>query len=163
MSDRSTMTPLTELEMAAKRVMATPVADEDVPDWLARVRKVERDLGEYRRELLGETPDVAGEHYEIVTHITKKASFNPSAILYDLLEATNLNVLTLLRELVDAGALKLSFVRTKLVNYMHKRGVDVRVASHEIADEGIDGPHIGIVVTERREIKAREDETDAER
>lgn len=145
---------LTTLEKAATRVIEGPQPTDDrVADALGRILFVERKLGQYRRGLAAESPDVKGKDYELVTVRRASRSYNTQGLLAKFANATGSgSPLEAIRRLIDSGALRLTWSYRKLLKAAADFDVTIATAKHEIED-GDPEADIGEVWTEAQQVK----------
>ena len=149
-----------ELELASQNVpkVAFPEGGDGV-DLLGRIRKVEVDLGEFRRGALAETPDdERGRAYRVDPGYKRTYSFNWPRILKDLAEAIDADgytvldafMLLLLGDGERPGAIKAEGSIQKLRRIAEAYGMALQVSPGEIDVElaDLDAPHVGY--TEKR-------------
>ena len=145
---------LTDMEASASRLTRTAVPDDLVADVAGRCQHVERTLAQFRRNLLAEQDtEVDGREYGIRSGgRTAARTYNLAAIAHSLIdERTDITTfMEALTELIDQQAVKLSFGWQRLQKVFQDHDVTLRVAHHEIEDDGdVDGPHVGEVWSER--------------
>jgi len=145
---------LTDIEASTSVLVKTAVPDELVADVAGRVQHVERTLGQFRRNLLAEQDvDVDGREYGLRSGgRVATRSYNLAAITYSLIdEQTDITTfMEALNELISQQAVKLTFGWQRLQKVFQDHDVMLRVAHHEISDDGdVDGPHVGEVWSEK--------------
>lgn len=137
---------LTDIEASTSRLVKTAVPDELVADVAGRVQHVERTLGSFRRNLLAEQDvETNGAEYGIRSGgRVATRTYNLGAIAYSLMEESGWSFMEALNELIDQGAVKLTFGWQRLQKVFQDHDVTLRVAHHEIEDDGdVDGAHVG--------------------
>lgn len=124
---------------------ATALEREAIPqggeaaDLLGRVRQVEVRLADYRRAVLAEETDAEGEHYAIAVEQKGVRSYNDASILGTVMAAGHD-----LRDLIAAGAVKLTWKWTALEHFFRKEDLELRIVGHEIENDGdVEAPHVG--------------------
>ena len=140
-------------------IRAAAPPDDVVADVAGRVRKVERDLADYRRGLLAETPDVEGKDYKLVTSRRSSRSFNSVRIISDVADAIGGDFVSALNELRMAGALKFTWTWTKLEQFFGARQLDLEIRNKEITDDGnLDAPHVGVKWSEYTRVEGKKED-----
>jgi len=130
---------LSIVESTTADLIRLPVPLEATADVAGRVRKLERDLADFRRGLVAETGPQTGLEYRLVEARSASRTYNTAAILHD----HNPDLWAGLLNLKDEGAVRLSWQWSRLVKVF---GDELRVARHEIEDDGdLGGPHVGEV------------------
>jgi len=152
---------LRALRRAARAVREADITEADsIADALGEIRAVEVSLAKWRQTLAAETPAEEGDAYEVKE--TKKAvrSFSLAPILHSVLSANpNVSPFETLMDMIESKAAKLTFTWRNLQAFFYAHNIELRVAQHEIIDDGdVDGPHVGVVYrTETRIVPKKED------
>lgn len=140
---------LDSLYVAVQNLTRCPVpTGAEAADAFGHVRRAEVELADWRRSLLSEQDGpVVGDLYQIVEDRKAERTFSLAPIMTDMMEHdATLDGYRVLNELLAAKAAKLTFSWTNLQRLFARKGMTLRVANHEIEDDGdADGPHVGQV------------------
>jgi hypothetical protein len=136
----------------ATRNLALPKEGEEA-DWLGRLNKVIRDLNDKKRLVMDELPGpVEGDEYRIVEQNSAKRSYNTAAILHGF-QSQGYD----LHDLLNMDAVRLSWRWTQLRKAAQMADVELRIAGHEIEDDGdIESPLVGEVWASRMNIEGKQ-------
>lgn len=139
------------LETAARN-LSLPKEGEEA-DWLGRISKVISDLNGLKRTVMDELPGpVEGEGYRIVEQNSAKRSYNTAAIVHGFQEKGYD-----LKDLLNMDAARLTWRWTQLRKAAQMADVELRIAGHEIEDDGdIDSALVGEVWSSRYAIKGKQ-------
>lgn len=140
---------LEALERAAAEVCRMAVPEEQTADTSGRIRKVERDLGTFRLGLMREVGAQRGENYAVTETREATRTYNLPAILKSVMTALDCGPWEALRQMRDAGAVKLEVtwkpkVGQGLSQFFAARHIGLRLGTVDDATaESPDGPHVG--------------------
>ncbi len=128
---------LTQIEELVRQLQPT-----DDPDELGRIDKIIRDLTLIRKTSLAELEGpVSGSAYRVTEQRKAKRSYNAAAIFASFHDAG-----WGLQELMDADAVRITWQWTNLKAAAYSADVEMRIAGHEVEDEGeIDAAQVGEV------------------
>jgi hypothetical protein len=128
-------------------------------DAMGHVRAIEVMLAEWRRGLLAESEPAKGNAYEIVEERRAKRSYSPAPILASFMDHMNFDAYQTLRYLLGCDAVRLQWSWTNLQRAFAANGVSMKVANHEVADDGdTTGAHIGQVWSSYTRVKGVTDD-----
>ncbi len=138
-------TAIKRIRQAIRDMMDLPTPEPaETADLIGDLRQIEILLAEWRRGLLVETPDAEGQRYRTVTRRKAKRSYNTTKIIHSVATELDLDTLTAIRRLREAGAFKFTVRWTDLKKAFALWDLDLVTSSHEVADEGdISGAHVG--------------------
>lgn len=163
MTDKSLSDALDTLYVAAQELTRTPVpTGPEAADAFGQVRRVEVELADWRRSLLSEQDGtVVGDMYQIVEDRKAARSYSVAPIMTDMMEHdATLDGYRVLNELLASKAAKLTFSWTNLQRLFARKGMTLRVANHEIEDDGdAEGPHVGQVWKSSYRVTGKEPQT----
>ncbi|MFH2072614.1 MAG: hypothetical protein ABIJ75_07185 [Actinomycetota bacterium] len=145
--DAVTDSLLTHLEAAVAAVTKQPIPEADIPDAVGRVRKLERDLADWRLGATRELPlgTTRGSEYKVVAGSKTERSYNLPAILTDLSDPGEPPYLTLQR-LQEADVIRIQVMWTNLKKMFQTQHAMLKVAHRELGPDDIgdlDAPHVG--------------------
>lgn len=164
MADDQLSQALDALYVSVQDLTRTPVpTGPAAADAFGAVRRAEVELAGWRRSLLAEQEGpVEGSAYQIVEDRKAKRSYSVAPIMRDMMEAdATLDGYRVLNELLASGAAKLTFSWTKLTKLFARKGITLRVAQHEIEDDGVaSGPHVGQVWSSSYRVMGKEAHVD---
>ena len=134
------------------RLLKLPEEGQEA-DWLGRLNKVIRDLNDKKRMVLDELPGpVEGSEYRIVEQNSAKRSYNTAAILHGF-QSQGYDI----KDLLNMDAVRLSWRWTQLRKAAQMADVELRIAGHEIEDDGdIAAPLVGEAWTSRMSIEGKQ-------
>ena len=131
------------LKESARTVTTILVTDDDLPDVIGEVQSVERRLAEFRRGLLAEAGPSEGDEWVITEARSAARTFNPSAILTDVVERTEMGPLAAIHLLINKRACELKWRWTDLKRVLGELGITLRTHPGEVEDG--DDAHVGEV------------------
>lgn len=144
---------LTSVETAVARLRSTAIPYEYTPDAAGRIRKMETDLADIRRGLEAEASGpMEGTEYRIVTTRSATRTFNTGRILVDYANAEGSDLLLALWKLREEGALRITWLWSRLEKVFMQHDLELRKVGHELTpleDGDLDAPHVGEVWTEK--------------
>lgn len=139
---------LVKIDHDTKELVRLPVPIEETPDTAGRTRAIETRLAGWRRSLVTELPETTkGDNYKVVVGRKGTRSYSVAPVMASLQEKyPDDSAFQLLQRLLHSGAASLTFSWSKLERFFNNEDLVLRIASHEIVDDGDpDGPHVGVV------------------
>lgn len=136
---------LDRLNAAVQETIGLVVSDTDMPDVVGGVHACLTRLKNFKQELLQEAVPQDGRDWRLVEGRLAKRSYNSDAIFSDVMDATEMPLLDVVRMLLNERAVKLQFNWTELRRLLSKLGVMLRVEQQEIGDGDAAGAHVGEV------------------
>ena len=138
------------LEKAVNSLELPGVGEE--ADWLGRLNFIMGKLNAHKKAVLSELDGpVSGDSYKVYETRWTKRSYNTAALLSAFADSG-----LELRDLVAAGAVKLSWQWTALRNVARDGFVGLRIAPHEIEEDGdVDAAHVGEVAQSRWKVDTK--------
>jgi len=145
--DPTVETALNQLQTAATNLTRIPVPEPDIPDTAGRVRKIERDLADWRLGATRELPlgTTRGSDYQVVAGSKTERSYNVPAILTTL-AGDHTPVDRVLQQLIDTDVIRIQVMWTNLKKAFGERHAMLKVAHRELgADDlgDLDAAHVG--------------------
>lgn len=135
-----------ELEKITDRITRIPVPDETIPDLAGRIRRVEVDLGDYRRALLSEVSEpMEGDNYRIEVGRKADRTYNTARLLAAFSEAWGTDLAGTVRRLVTSQVVSLRWSWSRLEKELAVAQIGLSKAYQEIDDDDLDGPMVGEV------------------
>ena len=133
--------------------LPTPENPGDVADLLGELRFLETLLAGWRRGLITETDDGAGDAYELVTSRKCKRTFNVERILDDVARVRTMSLGNALSVLKMRGAIRVTVHWTDLKAAFQTFDVPLTIGKGDVSGGDLDAPHVGEVWSDTRTVQ----------
>ena len=133
--------------------LPTPENPGDVADLLGELRFIETLLAGWRRGLIVETDDGAGEGYELVTSRKCKRTFNVDRIVSDVANKIHCSIEAAWNVLQRKDALRVTAGWTDLKAALQAFDVPLVIGKGDVTGGDLDAPHVGEVWSDTRTVQ----------
>ena len=155
MAAKTHLTALKHLHAEFKNLtqLPTPENPGDVADLLGELRFLETLLAGWRRGLIAETDDGAGEGYELVTSRKCKRTFNIGRILVDVAKSLEIGIDDARTILRRRQVLQTTAKWTDLKAALQVFDVPLVIGKGDVTGGDLDAPHVGEVWSDTRTVQ----------